>query len=183
MAKNKSFINNIFDRFDLDNEAVKENLKKSERVLDKARVEAEKIIEQATKKAEEMVNSTKDFQNKISLKSEKAIAMISQKHLEMLDNCLTEMEQKLEKISNKTLEETIKKIEVQREKRFNQGLELLDKEVTAYKESQYKIIDQKVTAEVTDLAMKVLGKSLSIREQQELIFAAIESAKKDGILK
>ena len=183
MAKNKSIINNILERLDLDDDGAKENLKKAERILDKARIEAEKIIEQATKKAEEMVGSTDDFQKMISLKSEKAVAMISQKHLEILANCLTEMEEKLENISDKTLAETVKKIEIEREKRFTQGLALLDKEVLAYKESQYKLIDQKVMAVVTDLAMKVLGKSLSVRDQQELIFEAIESAKKDGILK
>jgi len=172
----------------------------AEKLLEHAQTEAQSILKHALHKAEEMVDKTDIFtenleahlEHNLKEKSTDVTNLFGKTVIEMKDEYMKEIAQ-----SFKTLEEQGKKqmtefqILLKNEglthqtfidQKLDEDFEATKKEIEEYKRNKIEEIKGLMSSRVNELSMKVLGKSLSSKDQEKLIIEALDEAKKEGLL-
>lgn len=126
-------------------------LAKNQDQLDEAQQKAEKIIKAAQQKAAKIERQ----------------AQADREHWQKL----------LDKQLQAVIENNVKVFKKESKAIEKELLAGLAKEVAAYKKVQLQKVDEQIADLVNQVSQKVLGKSLSLKDQEELIFEALKKAK------
>lgn len=116
---------------------------------------------------------------------EKISEIEANKYQATLDEVKTQIEENLQQISTEALEASLKEVK---------GVSLLVKqkveaehqrvtaELEAFKAERLTQIEAQVQEMLSKLSAKVLGEAIDVKQHEELIFKALEEAKKDVLL-
>ena len=186
--------------------------KKALKVLEEARLSSLKIVRDANEKALHTLEGSNVFNQNLSSEMEGSLKDMSQRQidtLEALSNDLfrtyeqainTEKQKNIDTIhsASETLKEeilnevgefkaTLHKETVDSQNLVEQELkkeyDSIRQELQKYKEEQYKKIDSMIYDVTILAAKKVIGKSLDLDNQQDLVLESLEEAKKQGVFR
>ncbi len=159
--------------------------KHAERIVEGANEQAMEIIEGARLQAREILKKAGGVTADSDEILKSALGEVSQRSTQALAKTfeLTQSEalETLTNISKDIKEEAANEIKKMRETMEKESLaakEEADREVAAYKETKMKKTDEEIGRMVEEVATAVLGKGVSLENQEELISAALEEAKK-----
>jgi len=133
---------------------------KQEEIFAQANVQAQAILVEAQKKAEQMVQSSEIFSKDYS-------QQLKARLMEITSGISETAKQQLAK-EMEMLRSTVK--------------EEYSKSIEDYKRAKYKQIDQEISKTVQDISMKVLKESISEEEHKRLILEALNEARKQNVL-
>jgi F0F1-type ATP synthase membrane subunit b/b' len=183
---------------------------KSIAMLDEARDKALKIIQDANSKAEAMLTDAQLTKQSMKSTSETTLADITTAqrqqldrvakevlatHQKMLDevkadnvNIFRNISKDIEKQSMdevKNFREILEKETIGSEKIVAEKIEKdylqMKQELSLYKANKFKQLDSMVNQVLQSVAKQVIGKTLNLRDHQDLVIAALEKAKKEGV--
>lgn len=168
--------------------------------LAQAEENARKQIEDAQKKALEIVNRSQQL-------TEETRKQMQQQILQSISKQLQEYQQIMEQVKGVMLQEAseltgelkaaatadinkmsseVQKTISQQQAALQQKVDLefssISKVVDEYKEKRLEFIEQQITEMVIQTAKEVIGKSLSLQEHEDLIMQALEKAKSENVL-
>ncbi|MBI2031788.1 MAG: hypothetical protein HYT08_04215 [Candidatus Levybacteria bacterium] len=179
-------------------------------VLKDARNKAESIINEAVQKAQEIIAGSNivNTQSKKALDEafetllkhqtgyfEKAsqdflqvykneLEALKQKNIEILKNTSKSIEEdtvkEVQDFDNVLEQETVASQKIIQEK-IEKDYSKVQKEVEQYKNEMLGKVDAQISKLIQDVSKKVIGKSLSLQEHEQLIIDALEEAKKNGL--
>lgn len=184
---------------------------KTTRALETAQNKADELINTAAKKAEEIINNTKITSNELQKTLDKNLeglakeqqAVVRKHTAEVLDDYknelsdikganlrfLQEIIKNLKTDANNQIETFRKSLENKTlksddavEERIEKAYDQIKIELEIKKQEKLKKLDEKIF-EIVNIATKnILGKTLPLKDQEDLVFKALDSAKKDGII-
>lgn len=173
-----------------------QSLDKSQQMLGEAELESIKVVSDTkfyTKKAEEKYQT--ELKNVIT-QSEQAI-MEAQKELVGFIHKIEEKSESLEQFSKEEAKTSINQIFTKLEERLSNFLVSTEQKTISsieleiksarelienYKNAQLKLIDENIIAMMEQTLNTVLGKKLSLKEQVDLVYEALEKAKVDKFI-
>lgn len=174
--------------------------KEKEEKLKEVSMKSQKILEEAYAKAQEIVSLSQVFNDEQKRKLAEALSKVSNEELReyqtvlteagkvsiaMLKNLSTDLSSKftpeIENIKTLVQEEIEKGTKGTREAITN-AYASLDKEINDYKKLIFSQIDKIALDLIREISLKVLGKTLSKKEHEELVIKALNEAKKENIL-
>lgn len=170
-------------------------------LLEDARISAFEILEQANKRAEDILSQTHldkqllaqeqiESLKKVSLEFtnnyQRALDEIKKEHIDMFKNISQDIEKDaMSEISD--FKEIIKKESFASQKIVGKKIEEeyqdLEKQLKDYKEKKLAEINDSVYKILSLVSKQVLGKTLSFDQHEELIIKALEEAKAEGLFK
>lgn len=168
---------------------------KAMQVLSDSRAEAIKVVDEANKKALELLQnvqvnsetSVKMLDQKLSQASEDIVSSYKKelsfevaKGLEQLTIAAQSMQQDIQKeVSSfgESLHKETVDSQAMLDKKINDEFSKLSDELKAYRETQMKSIDSQVHNVLVEVSKKVLGQALSLTDHQNLVVKALEEAK------
>lgn len=177
-------------------EILHQSLDKSREMLGEAEIESVKVVSDTkfyTKKAEEAYDQQL---KKVISQSEQAI-LEAQKQLLAFIQKIEQKSESLEQFSKEEAKNSIGQIFARLEERVSsflvsteqKTLSSIDLEIKAarelienYKNAQIKLIDENIIAMMEQTLNLVLGKKLSLKEQIDLVYEALEKAKVDKFI-
>lgn len=151
--------------------AVKEN-NSSDLALDRALKDLEAKQEEIIQKAsQDLLEKYKEKLSKTNEKNIQILTNISKDIEEYTENELTDYKKTIEEETTDSQKIVGEKIEEKYTK--------LEEELKDYKQKQLEKINAEIGSILKDVAMDVLGKSLDVNEQEELVTQALERAKNE----
>jgi len=161
-------------------------------VVDNALTKERKILEDATATASQIIAEARQINQNVTAEVAKSLeAMANQLQSEAL-----EVAKKMGEEYQKTLEELAKRSEADFENVFKEmkgGMlaqieefqkstrPVLLKEIEDYKKTKMDEVDKNALASAQKAAMEIFNKALPVEDQQNLVMAALEKAKKEGV--
>jgi len=142
-------------------------VQKETEMIKKGKDEAEKIVRQAIRRAIVIEKEAEINQGELKKILEKRLEIVSRA---LLKDYQTSLSQSLKKVINNV--NNISK-DIEKETKLR-----IEAEIGNYKKTRLEKIDEQIYNLVDEAAQEVLGKSLSLEDQEELVFRAIEKAKK-----
>lgn len=124
--------------------------------LEDAREEADEIIGKAIKKSEELSLQAVNLKEDISLRLDKSLQEAGEINVRKFDT-------ELSKIGKKVAD-------------------AVEKEAAEYKKKRLDSLNAEISAKVSEISLKVLNRAVSVNEQDQLVIAALEKAKAEGVL-
>jgi F0F1-type ATP synthase membrane subunit b/b' len=109
---------------------------------------------------------------------EKELPEISKIKLEMQERILIEVEKQIKDLA-KDISKKTEKIYESAAQLINQEIIESEKYIKNYKNKKIKEIDEKAYQIINDLAKRLIGRSLTVSEQENLIIKSLEEAKKE----
>lgn len=82
---------------------------------------------------------------------------------------------------DETIKEEIQKLRLDVKESFLKEMEQANQVIEEYKVSKMKEIDEKVGEQITKLSKQIFAEIIPVDKQKELIFNALENAKKEGV--
>lgn len=133
--------------------------------------EIKKKIEQYVAKVarEELESLVEEYEKNLKVQTGEVVKKLadgSQASLSAMGNFIREEEGVVTKQSEYLIGEIIKKAEA---------------EIEEYKKYQFEGIDEQIAQNVEKISKKVLGKAISLQQHEDLIWGALEEAKRNGI--
>lgn len=175
-----------------------ETEKEFSETLKKANTRYQHTLEEASEKASQILSATQFVRSSIQEKIDRHLASLSEKSSVYLKNELSKItessinqtKKELEKIQQQTLEQ-IKNFDkdIQKEladthtsvnSEITNRLQQVQKDLESYKEEQIALVDQKIKKTVVEISEEVLGKAISLQDQEKLVIDALEEVKKQG---
>lgn len=148
---------------DLYTKIKKETLEKTHRkamnILDEAREEAAKIIKEARIGAVA-------HREKLTAKMDAALSAVANREINDFKNALEAETINIEKAVGQKIAARYEEV---------------NREVEAYKVKQIAGADEKINKAIAQILQKILSKTISPREHQELVIKALEEARKNGL--
>jgi F0F1-type ATP synthase membrane subunit b/b' len=129
----------------------------------------------ARKKAKEILEESQNRAVKIIGKAE----IFSKETEEKLSQ---EAKKELLKAVNKEIKEFSRTLRKEEEKAVRQLRQKAEEEITAYKNQRLEEVESGINKMLKEVAEKVIGKSLSVKEHQDLITKALEEAKRKNVI-
>lgn len=189
-----------------------EGLRKNANLLDTARVNAVKIIDDANNKAIDIVskvtlsadgaseNFRKDLANTSSVQIkefEKAASDFTKSYFQILQDLKTKNVEVFQNISKdieintmeeiKDFKESMQKLTALSQKEVKKKIDVdystTKKEIEDYKKEELEKIDSEIYEFLERITKKVLGKALNLSEHEDLITESLEKAKQEGVFK
>jgi len=179
--------------------------KKLERIREKqiaqAEEEAAKLISQAVKKSQEIIDSagivSMDVERSISERLEIVLKRQEEGFREKLLNFYDRLEVRLgksaqdieEKYESKLqenifgMQEETRKVIKNTAQRVQENYQSLDDEIGKYKESRINIVNKEVEGIVREIAIRAFSESLTESQREKLVIRALEKAKQEGVFK
>ena len=169
------------------------------RLVEQAKNRSLEIIEASERKAKEIIASTDFFSAVSSDQMSESVKSASQKqtqdYLKVLEKVklevlgqFTALSQNVEKEAVKDIEDFRKNLEVKTMKSENvletkvqEEYQKSSAELTAYKQTVIKKIDENMFEIVNQVVHKVVGKTLTPAEHQTLVLQALEEAKQNHV--
>lgn len=184
--------------------------KNSHELLEHAHHRATVLLARTTEVSEKMLLQSDFLHNDIQAKVDNAMAQIIENNKKMLDSqtgvfdksysedlvqlrsqyvtqiqsvigeIRTSTEKEIKDFMNVIMKETISAQNYMGTK-INEEFETSQKEIAAYKEEQFKKIDESVKAAIVSISQKVLGKAIPMDQHEKLVLDALEQAKREGM--
>ena len=155
--------------------------KKTDQEEDKLAQEKQKIIQAALEKAVQI-------EKKAQLDQEKITQMLNQEAQTLAENYRQQLvslsQQNLEQFNkelDQNLKETNKIIQTVSSQIRKQALVRVENEISHYKKKRLDQLEEEIYQIINQTAREVLGRSLSPQDHQQLIFTALNKAKRDLI--
>ncbi len=177
----------------------------------KARTDYQQIIEDANKKASEISHKALEINNDSGIKLQQAIDEMLKNQKEELTNTSAEVlkthQEQVMQLNKHILEvagniykdietnsrndmkaffEIVKKqtfdAETFAQQRIKEEYEILEKEVAIKREEKIKKLDENIYKILTNISKDIIGKSLDLSSQEDLIIRSLNQAKKEGAL-
>ncbi len=136
--------------------------------LNKARAKAQSIIDEAK------AQSIKIIADAYGAEIQKVAAQIA---VQFRDAAIAE----IDRFKNE-LQLKIAAVEAETEKVLSDKYKKADAEIEKYKASKMAQIDIEIKTVLIDVSKKVIGKSIDVRTQEDLVIRALEDAKRQNIL-
>lgn len=161
-------------------------------VVDEAQAQERKIIEDATKQADQIIKESKYLTQSSKLEVDNAIKTVIaeiQKEGNVIAKSFTsEYSNSLKSLSNESLRE-FQNIMIQLQadlKKQNklyqeQMLPEIQKEIKEYKKSKMQEIDKEIANILQKAAQEIFNKSISLADHQKVVVDSLEKAKKEGV--
>jgi F0F1-type ATP synthase membrane subunit b/b' len=112
----------------------------------------------------------------------------AEKELPEIEKIKSEIQEKILKEIEKEIKELSKNISRNAEQIYQSAAQSINNEITQaqeyiknYKEKKMKEINKKIYQIINDISKEIIGKSISIREHEDLVIKALEDAKKELI--
>lgn len=155
------------------------SLKRQElNLVEKAKKKADGVIEGAIEKSGEILEETEYFKNSLIDQANKTLEDSAKENIKefdkQLDTLSTEAVDQMKQNLNSLEEVTKKKVE--------EAMVKVEAEIEQHKQNKLASIDTAVAEKVSALGLKLLGKSISLDDHDELVVKALEEAKKEGVL-
>ena len=184
-----------------DNDKEKRKVKEvEEQQTIKATEEAKQIIAGAYAKAQELVKVSSVFNDQERTKLQTALTQLANEEIKeyrkVLDEAGKASINAVERLSKdvkdqitpelgnikKTIENQIKNASEETKIAISSAYTIVEREVDDYKKKMLTEIDKLTLSVVRELSQKVLGKTISTKEQEDMVISALEDAKKQRIL-
>lgn len=186
--------------------------KKAEDIVDGAKEASIRIIEESNAKAQETINSAKEISDASRNDIKRHLDEVSLKHIQLLESTSNELnnfyKQAIESQKGKSIstlqnlsheiegelaaevdefKEILHKETVDSQRMVEQKLQneykKISKEIDMYRDEKMRLVDTKIFQILAEVSKEVLGKSISLEEKQDLVFKALEDAKrKEGFI-
>jgi len=161
-------------------------------IVDSALAKERKILEDATATADQIIAKAKEINQTVTTDIAKALDSMSsetQKEALITSRKFGEEYQKilsgLSRQSTNDFEAVFKEMKTgmltQIEEFQKSTVPILKKEVEEYKKLKMEEVDKKAVAMAQKAAEEIFNKSLPLEDQQNLVIAALEKAKKEGL--
>lgn len=128
------------------------------------------LIEDKIKKSES------EYNNLISLLTNKTERQLS-KHEKTLSQKVEKISEELDNFSSNLAQEIKKEINTHLSHRFEEANEIIE----TYRRERIRLINERIIALVERATQIAINKKMSVEEQTDLIYKALEEAKKEGI--
>lgn len=167
-----------------------------EKVLDAAHARAEKIIERALRKSEEILQDMDTFREEMKKElrpifkqsAESFVKTVKDESAYFIEACtvlipeikeryLKGMEQTLEKFKTDLTKETTDLLKTKIDAEWQQA----QKDIEEYKEKQKQQIEKQIEEKISALVREAFGKSLTVSQHQQLVMNALEKAREEGV--
>jgi polyhydroxyalkanoate synthesis regulator phasin len=184
-----------------ENDRQKKEVKEAEeQQLTKASEEAKQIIAGAYAKAQELVKVSSVFNDAEKAKLQTALTALVNEEIKEYRKVLDEAGKvsisAVERLSRdvkdqitpelgnikETIEKQIKNASEETKVAISSAYAIVEKEVDDYKKKMLTEIDKLTLSVVKELSQKVLGKTISTKEQEDMVISALEEAKKQRII-
>ena len=181
----------------------------SQHVLSNANEEAVELIRVATEKAREILQSAGNVGEGISSSLAKELTAIAEQHKQYLKDASLKYVETYEHMAERAQEEYLSTLheasqtmagdakhtldmfetflkdqtigyKQQMEKKIDDLRNKVNEQVNDYKKEKLKRVDKAINEIVISVAKIVIGRSLNIKEHNELVLRALEEAKKEG---
>jgi F0F1-type ATP synthase membrane subunit b/b' len=129
---------------------------RAERIVSAASEKAAKIISDAEVLTDE---ARKNFAAYLKTAQETIVQRLTEENIRLVQDIVRELKQEAE---------------ARREKEFQR----IDEEIRRYKDEQLKLVQTSIDEIVQDLARKILGRSISLADHEDLTMEALEKAKR-----
>mgnify|MGYP001614646260 CR=1 FL=1 len=168
-----------------------ESIKKSQDILGEAELEGVKVVSESkfetskmedeySKKLSEIISSSKEYIMASQTQFIQFMTDLQKRSEEFAEAGRESIEQRINRTFN-NLEERLSSFLVSTEQKTTQSIELEVKAarnlIEAYKQQQLKLIDENIIAMMEQTLNIVLAKKLSLKDQVELVYEALERAK------
>jgi vacuolar-type H+-ATPase subunit E/Vma4 len=161
-------------------------------IVNTALARERKILDDATNEADKIISEAKYFNRGSTEEVNKALQMmvvdVQREATTAASNFLSDYQASLNQVSVKSLggfENVVKELESDlrsQVKNFNEALlPGLEKELAEYKRIRMEQVDKSVRRIVQISAQEILNKAISLDDHEELVIAALERAKKEGV--
>ena len=176
-------------------------------LLENARKKSAGIIEEATQKAQEIINQSQSLNNDSRKMLDEALESMIKYQISFFEKAsqdfLEEYKKELNSLRNRTVEiassaskdieaDTLKEVDdyekiLQKETidsqkivegKIEEDYSRIQKEVSQYKDQMLKKIDEEIYGILETVSKEAIGKSISLTQHEELIIDALEKAKK-----
>jgi F0F1-type ATP synthase membrane subunit b/b' len=131
----------------------------------------------------EIIRFTEDWNNimvKFKNSAEKELPEIEKIKSEIQERILKEIEKEIKKLSESISKKT-EQIYQSAAQSVNEEVIQAQEYIKNYKEKKIKEINKKVYQIINDISKEIIGKSISMREHEDLVIRALENAKKELI--
>jgi F0F1-type ATP synthase membrane subunit b/b' len=131
----------------------------------------------------EIIRFTEDWNNimvKFKNSAEKELPEIEKIKSEIQERILKEIEKEIKKLSESISKKT-EQIYQSAAQSVNEEVIQAQEYIKNYKEKKIKEINKKVYQIINDISKEIIGKSISMREHEDLVIRALEDAKKELI--
>lgn len=181
----------------------------SQHILSNANEEAIEIIRVASKKAREILESVVHVKEDVSSSLTKELTAIAEQHKQYLKDASLKYVETYEHMAERAQEEYLSTLheasqvmagdakhtldmfetflkdqtigyKQQMEKKIDDLRNKVNEQVNEYKKEKLKRVDKAINEIVISVAKIVIGRSLNIKEHNELVLRALEEAKKEG---
>lgn len=161
-------------------ETLHSSIKKSQDILGEAELEGIKVEAQYSKKLSEIIKQTENsinnsytqlvqFMNTLQKRAQESQLMSEKTAQERVNQLFGTLEQRLSDFLVETSQKTSSSIELELK-----GARAL---IETYKQEQLKLIDENILAMMEQTLSLVLNKKLSLEDQLDLVYEALEKAK------
>lgn len=186
-----------------------EESNKWKEIEDKALRDSQSIIESANKKASEITLKATEINNESSVRLQQAIDEVLKNQKQVLDDASTSIlrthQEQVGELNKHILEvagniykdidtnsradmqafiEAIKKQTFEAEKlaqtRIKEEYDKLEQETALRREEKLKNLDENIYKILSNVSKEIIGKSLDLSSQEDLIIRSLEQAKKEG---
>lgn len=178
-----------------ENDLVKKEVKVDSdyhQIVDSSLNQERKILDDATKKASNILTDTKYIsdmsKDTIDKALQRMIEGVQQEAASSSNTVITKHKDYLNQLSGKSLvnfQNITKQFELDMQKQMQNYRETilpnLQKEIASYKEQKIREADKTVSAIIKDVSQKVLNKAIPLDDHQSLIIESLNKALKEGI--
>ena len=146
-----------------------------------AHKKAEKIIEKAVLKSEQLLQDTALVNNKWRAQIETKLGQVLDAIGPELKTLAAKQMSAVFADFSRQLQTILKEKQTMLDNEVNREMAKINQELQQYREERKKQIDAFLIERVDILAKQIVGQTISTKDHQELIMHAIEKAKKTGI--
>lgn len=171
----------------------------AEKILDDAQKTAEQVVREARVKASEIITKTEAFSKETK---EAMVAQLGQVSKEYVDNykqalnqantetvnVLAEVSKDLKskalsevKTFKGSLEAEIQSSQQALRQAVNEGYKKIEGEIDKYRQARLQQVDQAIFELLREVSQRVMGKALTLEEHEELVIKSLEEAKKENV--
>jgi len=176
-----------------------EAAKEADRIITEARNQASQIIQESQVKASAIIKEAgvlnEQVKNQILAEVSQVTNEYAKSYQEVLTKAKTDVVEIISNISDEVKKEATVEIQTMRQtltqeianaqvvtrKAIEDSLSKVGEEIEAYKKARFERIDSAVIDIIRQVSQRVIGKSLSTEEKEDLIIKSLEEAKKENV--
>lgn len=173
--------------------------KEAEKIIDEARRQSSQMLQEAQGRASSMIQEVGFISDQTRKKMLDEIGKVTQGYAKNYQGLLEEAKKEaigiINNISNDIKGEASREIEEMKQaftqevlraqettrKAIEETLSKVGAEVQVYKEARLKRVDAAIFEIIKQVSQKVIGKSLSLEDKEELVMKSLEEAKKENV--